>query len=309
MGEIVRSGLARRLAVGAATLALATIGSDVGLGAAAGTAPASLTGEAAGVDYTCTDALGMAWPLHLDALEPLTVPAGGLVSGLTISTGLAPLVAQLTGALLAPLFTLSDLTFVLASGLDVVAHFDVGGGLDFSPFSLPASSVPGSTVPITAPHTFVFTILGTTVGSLACTIDDTGSDVLGTILVGPASTDTGTHHADPPPYDSGSGGAPASAGSGGDAGGATPPARLRAWLVHRTVPVGRHARVRTVVATGDGIPAHGRVVVRGAGRRLGAARLVDGAAAVRLPSLAPGRYRLRVRVAALARRLTLRVTR
>ena len=281
------------------------------LGAAALTAtligvtePAGATAPG-GVDYTCSETvLGLpvgSLPLHLDALQEVTVPVGGVVSQLTIATGLAGLVTQITHGVVALLSDVSGLTFSVAGQLDVAASVGASDALDLSGFTLPSGLVPGTSLPITAPRTFVFSVLGGVLTSLSCTIDSTSSDIIGTILVGPAGTDTTTYPADPPK----------SPGGSGTGTGTTKPRTfaLDAHLAYPRVARGRHGKVLVAVTASSGGSATGRVVVRGAGRKLGTARLVNGSAKVRLAVLAPGRHRLKVSVLGLVRRLTLRVTR
>ncbi|WGL51537.1 hypothetical protein P5P86_16410 [Nocardioides sp. BP30] len=290
--------------------ALAAVALASALSAALTVVPASASvpdGDA-GVDYTCasTALLGLVpagrVPLHLEALHQVTVPLGTKVSALTIGTGLAPLVAGLTGDVLSPLSTVSDLSFGIAEELSVAGSLDDSGAFDLPAFALPAGATAGSTLPITAPSSFTLQVAGGVLGSLACTIDDVGADVLGTILVGPASTDTTVTPVHPPIVrtQDGAGGATTTAASR---------PKLRAWLARAVVHRGRRARVHVQAATAAGTPATGRVVVRGAGRRLGVGRLEHGRAVVRLASLPVGRYRLKVRGAAMTRRLILRIVR
>jgi hypothetical protein len=185
----------------------------------------------------------------------------------------------------------------LGDDLTVPASIGPDGELSVPSFVLPAGAVPGDRVPITAPATMTFSFLRDVLGSLSCVLDDTGSDVLGTVLVGPATTDTTIHVAKPPPPGGGGGTAPAHG------------MVLSVRLVDRIVIAGRHARVKVRLREGEGVPAPRRVTVTTAGRVVGRGPLRNGVATVRIAALRPGVHALRVRVAGLVKRLSLRVVR
>jgi len=284
--------------------------------------PPPARAAAGSIGYTCDQTLvgvlgvelpGAAdLPLTLDTFQQVTVPLGGTVPQLSSALGLSSILDSLGATVGNVLGTVSGLTFTVGDNLtSLTGQVDTTTGAVTLP-SFPLPSLPVDTlVPVSAPDTFTISTLGGLLGTLTCTIDAANDDVLGTILVGPASSDGSGDPAPTPTPTGGTTSGTSSGTSGGTAGGGTSAAtyRLSATLVHRTVGAGQRARVRVRVVASDGSKPAGVVKVRRGHTTLGKRALVAGAATVPLKVLGPGRYRLTVSVDGLKHRLTLRVGR
>jgi hypothetical protein len=297
---------------------------DTGAGGASGDtgAPGSADAGSAGpsdvLSYSCTPPGALVpTPLNVGTLPALSVPVGDAIGKVTAQTGLLDLLQTLATALGAPSDSGDDFTLTVAGEDPVSGAFAPDGSVSAVLSSLPPTAAAGSTVAVLAPHVFHVPLLA---GTLTCTLADTADDVIGQILVLPAAPGTGGGSGGSTGGSTGGGGASSpgtgSHGAGDTSAGAAASTShhhrtysLRAYLLHRTIRSGAHAKVRVVLTASDGTRVSGTAVVKRGKHKVGSHRLRAGRATVKLKHLRPGRYRLKVVVGGLTRTLTLRVMR